>query len=108
MQAQHYPRPFCTACGSEAWTWEQASGVGVIHTFTVTLRNDATAFRDQVPYVLAVVDLPEGLRMTGNVLHVDPDCVRIGDSVRVTFEVLDEIFYLPQWSSADPAGPGGS
>ena len=107
LQAQHYPRPLCIACGSEAWTWEQASGIGVIHTFTVTLRNDATAFRGRVPYVLAIVDLPEGLRMTGNVLHAEPDSVRIGDSVRLTFEALDEHFHLPQWTMSAPAVSGG-
>ncbi|MBL8999449.1 MAG: OB-fold domain-containing protein, partial [Gemmatimonadetes bacterium] len=39
-----------------------------------------------VPYVLALVDLDEGLRFMCNVLRCDPAQVRIGMPVRVCFE----------------------
>jgi uncharacterized OB-fold protein len=71
------------------------SGRGTVHTFTVVHRAmDPRAF--PAPYVLAVVELDEGLYLLTNIVEVDPSEVRIGMPVAVRFErVDDEITVYP-------------
>ena len=81
-----YPRAVCPVCLSEAVEWVRASGRGTVYSFTVTYQNQAPGFREEVPYVLAVVELAEGVRMMTNVVGCPPDQVRIGMAVEVVFE----------------------
>jgi hypothetical protein len=48
----------------------------------------------QVPYVVAIVELPEqsGLRLTTNIVNCQPDQVRIGMAVAVTFCEQEDVF----------------
>jgi uncharacterized OB-fold protein len=61
------------------------SGRGVVHTFT--LAHHAFIPSLEVPYVIAIVELVEqpGLRMMTNIVDCDPQSVRVGMPVRVTF-----------------------
>ena len=80
-----YPRAACPRCWSTDTTWLEASGRGTVYTFTVVHQNDLPPFRDRLPYVVAEIDLEEGVRMTSNVEGVDPDAVRCGMPVTVAF-----------------------
>ena len=98
---QHYPRPLCTACGAEP-EWETLSGRGRVHTFTVVRQNGAKPFRDTLPYVVAMIETDEGVRMMGNVTDTEPDAVRIGMVVEAyAVQVADEIG-IPYWRPARP------
>lgn len=90
-----YPRPFCTACGAEALVWEQASGEGTVYSYTVCHRPAGPAFADDVPYVVALIDLREGPRMLSTIRTDEPAAVRIGAPVRAQFEPMDEAIALP-------------
>ncbi len=81
----HPPGPRCPACGSLDLLPEAVSGRGVIHSFTV---NRQPWDGDERPYAVALVELAEqsGLRLTTNLVGVDPSDVAIGDPVRVVFE----------------------
>ena len=81
-----YPRALCPACLSSATEWVRASGRGTIYSFTVTYQNQAPGFREELPYVLAIVELDEGVRMMTNVVGCAPDAVRVGMAVEVVFE----------------------
>jgi uncharacterized OB-fold protein len=78
---QFYPRPLCVSCGAEP-AWEEASGLGTVHTFTVVRQNGAPSFRDETPYVVAMIELEEGPRMMGNVTGCPTEEVRIGMAVQ--------------------------
>lgn len=82
---QFYPRSICIHCGSANVDWVESSGKGTVHTYTVIHRQGMPGWRDEVPYVAAIIDLEEGVRMTSNVIEVDPAEVHIGMSVAVTF-----------------------
>ncbi|WP_343953510.1 Zn-ribbon domain-containing OB-fold protein [Nonomuraea longicatena] len=69
--------------------------LGTVHTFTVVHRSFVPEFRGREPYVLAWVDLPDGTRAFGQVVHCPPEQVRIGMPVRMT--IVDD---LPQWRPA--------
>ncbi len=81
-----YPRAVCPVCLSSATEWVRASGRGTVYSFTVTRQNQAPGFRDELPYVLAIVELAEGPRLMTNVVGCAPDEVRIGMAVEVVFE----------------------
>ncbi|MCU1504066.1 MAG: hypothetical protein JWM12_3420, partial [Ilumatobacteraceae bacterium] len=66
--AQFYPRATCTNCGSLELDWEAASGQATVHTFTVARRATHPAFAGEEPYVIAIVELAEGPRTTGNLI----------------------------------------
>ena len=94
---RHYPRAVCPVCLSSAVEWVRCSGRGTVYTFTVTHQNQAPGFRDALPYVLAYVELAEGVRMLTNIVDCAPDAVRIGMAVGVVFEDATPAVTLPKF-----------
>jgi hypothetical protein len=97
---RYYPRALCPACLSDAVEWVRATGRGTVYTFTVTHQNQAPGFRDALPYVLAYVELEEGVRMLTNIVDCAPDAVRIGMPVEVVFEDATAAVTLPKFKPA--------
>lgn len=81
-----YPRLNCTHCGARDLEWVRALGRGTVYTYTVARRPTHPAFTDKTPYVIAIVELDEGPRMTTNIVGCDPEAVRIGMAVEAVFE----------------------
>ena len=90
-----YPRPVCPNCGSRALRWKQLSGRGTVYTFSVIHRPAHPGMAPIVPYVVALVDLDEGIRMMSNVVDCPPSEVRIGMRVEAVFEDLTSEITLP-------------
>jgi uncharacterized OB-fold protein len=97
---RYYPRALCPACLSDATEWVRASGRGTIYSFTVTHQNQAPGFREELPYVLALVELAEGVRVMTNIVGCAPDQVRIGLAVEVVFEDVTPEITLAKWKPA--------
>lgn len=99
-----YPRDHCPSCWSTDTEWIEASGRGTVYTFTIVYQNDLPPFRDRLPYVVAEIDLDEGVRMTSNVEGCAPQDVRCGMRVAVSFrqEPRDEtdVVHLPVFRPA--------
>jgi uncharacterized OB-fold protein len=67
----------------------------MVYSFTVTHQNQSPGFREELPYVLAIVELEEGPRLMTNVVGCAPDAVRIGMPVQAVFEdVTPEVTLL--------------
>ena len=49
----------------------------------------------EAPYVVALIELEEGVRLVSNVIGIEPGEVRIGLPVEVVFERVDEELTLP-------------
>ena len=94
---RYYPRALCPACLSDRVEWVRCSGRGTVYTFTITYQNQAAGFRDELPYVLAYVELDEGVRTLTNIVGCAPDAVRIGMPVRVTFDDVTPDVSLPKF-----------
>lgn len=90
-----YPRKSCPECWSSDLEWSEASGKGKIYTYTETLRGVEEKFSGDLPFVLAYVDLEEGVRMMTRIVDCSPDDVEIGMDVEVVFEKVTEEFSLP-------------
>ena len=98
-QAYFYPRDICPQCFSRDTDWMQSTGRGILHTFAIVHRGPTPVFRDRVPYVAALVELEDGVRMPTNLVEVeaDPSVVKIGMEVEVVFEDLDDKISLPMF-----------
>lgn len=82
-RCQFYPRGHSIHAPDEPLEWIESSGLGTVHTYTVVQRS----FFENIPapFVLAIVDLDEGVRVTAHVVDADPATVGIGTRVRATF-----------------------
>ncbi|MBI5445910.1 MAG: Zn-ribbon domain-containing OB-fold protein [Deltaproteobacteria bacterium] len=92
-KAVFYPRCICPHCFSEKLSWIQASGRGRIHSYTVVHRA-LPPFKDQTPYVVALIDLEEGVRMISRVVS-DRRQVAIDKPVSVVYVKVDDEVTLP-------------
>jgi uncharacterized OB-fold protein len=96
VKRQSLPRPWCGSCDA-AVEWMEASGEGTLHTFTVIRRTRERPFADQVPYIVGVVELPEGPKMLGTVTGVGPEMIQIGQRFKAYAVLFAEGLALPQW-----------
>ena len=92
---QFYPRLLCTHCMSGDLGWHEASGQARVKSFTIIRRPVTEAYADDVPYVVALVELAEGPTMMSNVVGCDPESVAIGMEVAVDFERRTEAIAVP-------------
>ncbi len=88
------PRSVCPECTHHRQSIEkmvpfQLSGEGEVLSYTV-VHEPAEGFEMQVPYVLALVRTTEGPVLTGQVVDIEPEGIRIGLKVRATFRKLRE------------------
>ena len=85
---QHPPDVVCTECQSPDLEPVEVSGRGTLYSFAIADRAFHPGFVAHVPYVVALVELPEqaGLRLLSNVVEAEPEHLRIGMPVEVVFE----------------------
>jgi uncharacterized OB-fold protein len=103
------PRPMCFACRSLRHGWEPLSGRGTVWSFVVVHPPLLPAYAELAPYNVITVALDEDptLRLVGNLIatpeaainSVDAGTIRIGEPVRVVFQVVDDVA-LPRWLRA--------
>jgi uncharacterized OB-fold protein len=86
----YYPRSRCPRCLSDRLTWTTVDGRGTVYTFTVAEQPTAPPFADEVPQVLAVVELTEGVRVSSTLVGVDPGAVTVGLPVEPVFDHGDD------------------
>jgi uncharacterized OB-fold protein len=84
-QWHFYPRSVCPHCGSAKITWHQASGEGVVYSFTQVHRAPSPAFEASMPYVVAVVALKEGPHLMSEIASEGIADVQIDAPVTVDF-----------------------
>lgn len=97
--AQHYGRPFCTACGGPQPDWVDASGRGTVLSFTVVQRSPYDDL--PAPYVVALVRLEEGVTLLAHIVDAPPADIRCDLPVRLEFRPLRDGFRLPVFRLAE-------
>jgi len=96
-----YPRPACPKCWEEDWEWVAVKGTGRVHTFTIVRQPQNPSFNDDVPYVYAIIQLDEGVRMISNVIKCKvPDDVKVDMRVKVVFDDVTSEWSLPKFEPA--------
>lgn len=89
-----YPRATCTSCGSRHLLWRTVSGDATLFAFTVARRATHRLLADLVPYVIAVVELDEGPRLTSTVVETRLENLVTGLRLRADFEDFDDLSLL--------------
>lgn len=92
---QFYPRLLCTACAGDNLDWHEASGNGIVKSFTIIRRAVSAAYEPDAPYVVALIEVAEGPTMMSNVVGCDPESVSIGLRVKVRFEAFSDAVSVP-------------
>ena len=94
-----YPRGICPHCLSDDLSWQPARGTGAVHAFTIVHRHPNPAFGGDIPYVVALIELDEGVRMLSNLIGVaaDPAVVTVGMPVAVVYGPVSDEGTLPKW-----------
>ena len=92
-----YPKVICPFCLSDNLEWIKASGRGKIYSYMVVYSYQPQAFAEDVPYVVAIIDLDEGVRMMSNVVECDPEMVRCDMDVTVVFDDITAEITLPKF-----------
>jgi uncharacterized OB-fold protein/acyl dehydratase len=107
---RHPPGPMCPRCGAAQRRegggpgYVVAAGTGTVYSYVV--HHHPPVPGKPLPLVIALVELPEGVRVLAGMPGTDPGQVRIGMPVQVGFERIDDELTLPVWRPAGGAGPG--
>ncbi|TAM84391.1 MAG: DNA-binding protein [Jatrophihabitans sp.] len=95
---RHPPGPMCPSCGADDPGYVLASGRGTVFSYVV--HHHPPVPGRTVPFVVALVELEEGVRMLGGLVGVDPGEVRIGMAVEAALTRVDDGLTLPDWRPA--------
>lgn len=92
---RHPPGPACPECGALKPEYVVASGLGEVYSFVV--HHHPPVPGRELPFVIALVELDEGVRLLAELVDVPADAVRIGLPVRISFVRNDEELTMPVW-----------
>ena len=94
---QFYPRLYCMQCTSDTLHWVEASGNGVIYSYTIIHQNKSPEFEHDIPYNVAIVQLEEGPRLLSNIVVVHATELRVDLPVTVVFDQVTATITLPRF-----------
>ncbi|HRD61913.1 MAG TPA: OB-fold domain-containing protein [Nocardioides sp.] len=93
------PGPACQSCPAYDRGYQIAAGTGTVFSYVVHRHPPVPG--KELPIVIALIELDEGVRMVGEVVDaVSADGqaeIEIGTPLRVEFREVDEELSLPVW-----------
>lgn len=92
---RHPPGPMCHDCQSLDWAPLEASGKGIVYSYTVNHHPKLPAF--DYPLAVGLIELEEGTRLVADIVGIAPDDIEVGMAVMVEFADHDEDLTLPQF-----------
>lgn len=92
---RHPPGPACPDCGAFDRGHVVASGQGTVFSYLVHHAPQVPG--KELPLVIALLDLDEGVRMVAEMTGP----VEIGDRATVGWNVVDDELTLPIWTKVD-------
>jgi hypothetical protein len=91
------PSRTCPHCLSTNFSFQNVSGKGKIFSFVTFHRVYRPAFTNDVPYVVALIELDEGPRLLSNIMGVTHDHVKCEMRVEVVFDDYDDDISIPKF-----------
>ena len=88
-----YPREQCPTCFSTDLEWAPVSGNGRVFAYTIVYQPANPAFGPDAPFVYAIVQLDEGVRMPTNIVECELESVHVDMPVTVVFDDVS-----PEWT----------
>jgi uncharacterized protein len=77
--------------------WVKATGKAKLLTWTVVRKAFLPLFAEEVPYIVAIATLDEGVRMTANLRDIKPEDVKENMEIEIFYEKLTYEIELPQF-----------
>jgi uncharacterized OB-fold protein len=105
---RYHPKEICNRCQALDAEWAVITGRGEVYTYTVIRRVPTPAYQAHAPYVIAHVTMEEGFRMIGTLRNIEPQEVRIGMPVRISYDDVTPEWTLPAFVPAAPGDPQDS
>ena len=94
-ELRHPPGPMCPACGETKPEYVVAAGRGEVYSYVV--HHHPPVPGRTPPFVVALVELEEGVRMLAELVDVAPESVRVGLPVAAGFVRVDDELTMPVW-----------
>ena len=96
------PKPWCIECGSRDIPWKQVGPGGTVYSFTISrsVAMNWPDWADQLPVVLALVDVDDGARMYAQIVDCAPEDVALGMRVAARFVPVGEGVSIPKFAPA--------
>jgi len=91
------PRSICPKCFSLNARWDKVSGRGEVYTFTVARVPLSPEWVPDIPYVIGVIQLNEGVRIVSNIVGCKIEDIKIGMTVEVSFDDVTDKITLPKF-----------
>jgi len=96
-----YPRAFSPGDDmSSDIEWVKSPGRGKVWTFSIHHMGPTKAYKEDGAYVVALIELEEGVKMMSNVVDCDVSDVKIGMEVEVVFDDVTDEVTLPKFRPA--------
>lgn len=97
------PTYFCSKCQSAGHEWIESKGRGRVFSWIIVRHPVPREVYDaDVPYVVALIELDEGVRITSNIVGIAPEKVTADMPVRVIFRQATDEVTLPLFEPAQP------
>jgi uncharacterized OB-fold protein len=91
------PSYLCSHCLSVRFDWIVSKGVGKIYTYVTYYRAFHSSFKDDLPYISAVVELDEGPRILTNIVNCSLSEVECEMRVIVEWDDITSEYSLPKF-----------
>jgi uncharacterized OB-fold protein len=83
-------RGICPNCRRKGkMVHQKFSGKGKVYSYTL-ITSPPTGFELEVPYIIAIIELEEGARVTAQIVDGDYEKVKIGLPVEMVFRKIQE------------------
>ena len=90
------PTRFCSRCRSAKCDWIESKGEGIVFSWIVVRHPvPRDIYAQDVPYVVALVELAEGVRIPSKIVECTPEDVSAGMPVKVVFRPVTADITLP-------------
>ncbi len=80
-----YPREVCSECLLPEMRWVKVSGKGTLYSYTIAQAPTHASFTEDVPYVIAIVELAEGPHITTNIVGCKIEDLKVNMPVVASF-----------------------
>ncbi len=86
----YFPPRLVCACGGRKFETVRLNDQGTLQTFTV-IHTAPSQFSDETPYVVGVVEMDKGVRLTAQIVDCEPEKLQIGQKVKVEFRKIQSV-----------------
>ncbi len=86
----------CPECYSFEYEFIESKGNGKIYSYVIYNVPFDKNFKDKVPYIVAIIELDEGVKFLSNIVDTDFNNLKCEQKVNLFWEKQDE-YYIPKF-----------